>query len=80
MAGATVTLTGGIRVTVAVADLVGSAMLVVVTLTVWELEIEAGAVYRPAAVMLPTTGLNDQVTLVVIDPLGAPPKVRAVNC
>ena len=55
-------------------------MLVVVTLTVWELEIEAGAVYRPAAVMLPTTGLNDQVTLVVIDPLGAPPKVRAVNC
>ena len=26
---------------------------------------EAGAVYRPAAVMLPTTGLSDQVTAVL---------------
>ena len=45
--------------------MVGSATLVAVTVTVWELEIEAGAVYRPAAVMLPTTGLIDQVTAVL---------------
>ena len=32
---------------------------------VWELAIEAGAVYRPAAVMLPTSGLSDQVTAVL---------------
>ena len=43
----------------AVADFVGSATLVAVTVTVWALEIEAGAVYRPAALMLPTTGLSD---------------------
>jgi hypothetical protein len=47
-----------------VADFVGSATLVAVTVTVtvWGLLIEAGAVYRPAAVMLPTGGLSDQVT------------------
>ena len=44
------------------ADFVESATLVAITVTVWELAIEAGAVYRPAAVMLPTTGLSDQVT------------------
>ena len=49
----------------AVTDFVGSATLVAVTVTVWELAIEAGAVYRPAAVMLPTTGLSDQVTAVL---------------
>ena len=49
----------------AVADFVGSATLVAVTVTVWELAIEAGAVYRPAAVMLPTSGLSDQVTAVL---------------
>src|ERR1019366_6242625 len=58
-------LTGGVSVTVAVADLVGSATLVAFTVTVWELVIEAGAVYRPAAVMLPTSGLSDQVTPVL---------------
>jgi hypothetical protein len=51
---------------VAVADLVGSATLVAVTVTVWELAIEAGAVYTPAAVMLPTTGLIDHVTAVLL--------------
>ena len=61
----TVTFTGGFRVTVAVANLVGAATLVAVTVTVWELVIEAGAVYRPAAVMLPTCGLSDQVTAVL---------------
>ena len=42
--------------TVAVADFVESATLVAVTVTVWALVIEAGAVYRPAALMLPTSG------------------------
>jgi hypothetical protein len=44
---------------------VGSATLVAFTVTVWELEIDAGAVYRPAEVMPPTTGLSDQVTAVL---------------
>jgi hypothetical protein len=63
--GVSETVTEGVSVTVAVADLVGSATLVAFTVTVWELVIEAGAVYRPAAVMLPTTGLSDQVTAVL---------------
>jgi hypothetical protein len=67
--GVTVTLTGGFRVTVAVADLVGSATLVAFTVTVWELTIEAGAVYRPAALMLPTAGLSDHVTAVLLVPV-----------
>ena len=65
LAGVTVTPTDGLRVTVALADLVGLATLVAVTVTNWELVIEAGAVYRPAAVMLPTSGLIDQVTAVL---------------
>jgi hypothetical protein len=40
----TVTLTGGFRVTVAVTDLMGLATLVAVTVTIWELATEAGAV------------------------------------
>jgi hypothetical protein len=64
--GVSETVTGGSKVTVAVANLVGSATLVAVTATVWELEIEAGAVYRPAAVMLPTTGLSDHVTAALL--------------
>jgi hypothetical protein len=39
-----VTLTGGVRVTVVVADLVASAVLVAVTVTFCALAIEAGAV------------------------------------
>jgi len=50
---------------VALAETVGLATLVAVTVTVWELVIEAGAVYKPAALMLPTTGLIDQVTAVL---------------
>jgi hypothetical protein len=61
----TVTLTGGFRVRAAVADLVESATLVALTVMVRELVIEAGAVYRPAAVMLPTSGLSDQLTAVL---------------
>ena len=63
--GVTETLTVGLSVTVALADLLASATLVAVTVMVWELEIEAGAVYRPAAVMLPTAGLSDQSTAVL---------------
>jgi len=59
------TVTGGARVTLALAVLEVSAALVAVTVTVWELVIEAGAVYRPAVVMLPTNGLSDQVTAVL---------------
>jgi hypothetical protein len=63
--GVSETVTGGVSVTLAEADLVGSATLVALTVMVWELVIEAGAVYRPAAVMLPTCGLSDQVTAVL---------------
>src|ERR1039458_1274370 len=65
LAGATVTPTGGFRITVAEADFVESATLVAVTMTVWELEIEAGAAYRPAEEIVPTDGLSDQVTAVL---------------
>src|ERR1019366_1849272 len=58
-------VTGGLSVTVALADFVGSATLVALTVTAWGLAIEAGAVYRPAAVILPTSGLSDQVTAVL---------------
>ena len=68
-------LTAGLSVTVALADLLESATLVAVTVTVWALAIEAGAVYRPAALTLPTTGLSDQVTAL----LEVPPTV-AVYC
>jgi hypothetical protein len=54
-----------LSVTLAPADFVGSATLVAVTVTVWELVIEAGAVYKPAAVMLPASWLIDQVTAVL---------------
>ena len=60
--------------------MVGSATLVAVTVTVWALATEAGAVYRPPAVMLPTTGLSDHVTLVLTTPKIEPPIILAVNC
>jgi phage gp36-like protein len=44
VAGATDTLTGGQRFTVAVADLVGSAKLVTVTVTACDAESDAGVV------------------------------------
>ena len=46
-----------------------SAALVAFTVTVWELVIEAGAVYRPEALMLPTAGLIDHVTAVLLVPV-----------
>ena len=62
--GVNATLTGGASDTLALADLVESATLVAVTVTVCALEMEAGAVKTPAAEMLPTAGLSDQVTAV----------------
>ena len=59
----------------AVADFVASAALVAFTVTVWEVVIEAGAVYRPAALMLPTAGLSDQVTAVLLVLVTAAEKV-----
>jgi hypothetical protein len=64
-AGVTETVTREVTVTLAEADLVGSATLVAVTVTVWEPEIVAGAVYRPAEEIVPTDGLIDQVTAVL---------------
>ena len=46
-----------------------SAALVALTDTVWELVIEAGAVYTPEALMLPTSGLSDHVTAVLLVPV-----------
>ena len=48
---------GRLRVTTADAVFVISARLVPVTVTVWLEAIRAGAVYRPAAEMVPTFGL-----------------------
>ena len=57
-----------VRVTAAVAVLVGSATLDAVMVTVWRLEIVAGAVYSPFT-MVPTAGLSDQVTAVLLVPV-----------
>ena len=73
--GDTETVTGGMRLMVAVPLLVGSAALVAVTVTVCADAMEAGAVYRPAKEIEPTPGLIDQVTA----PLDVLPTV-AVNC
>src|ERR1700735_442699 len=53
-----------VRVTMAVAVLVGSATLEAVIVTVSRLEMVAGAVYTPFA-KIPTAGLSDQVTAVL---------------
>ena len=50
------------------ADLVGSARLRAVTVTVCSVRIRDGAVYRPAAEIVPTDGLIDQVTAVLLVP------------
>ncbi len=44
LVGSTATVTGGIRLTVALADFVGSVVLVAVSVTVWVEVIVAGAV------------------------------------
>src|ERR1019366_4622382 len=68
-------LTWGVSVTVALAYLVGSATLVAFTVTVCAAAMLAGAVYRPAAEIVPTFGLSVHVTAL----LEVPPTV-AVYC
>ena len=76
VAGVAVTNTGASSEIEALADLVGSAVLVAVTTTVWAEAIAAGAVYRPVLVMAPTLELIDHVTAVFPEP----PVTLAVNC
>jgi hypothetical protein len=73
--GVSETVSGRVSVTVAVTDLVGSATLAAVTVMVWELVIEAGAVYRPVLAIVPTAGFSDQVTAVFVVPVTV-----AVSC
>jgi hypothetical protein len=70
-----VTITAELRFITAEADTLALAALVAFTVTVCEPLIEAGAVYRPAAEMLPTAGLIDQFTAVLLVP-----KTVAANC
>ena len=69
--------TGGLKVTMAVADFVGSAKLVAVTVTVCEVLIDPGAVYSPAVLMAPVfvNGLILQLTAVLLVPVTV-----LVNC
>lgn len=68
--------TGGLSVTVAVADLVVSATLVALTVTVCCADTVAGAVYSPPLLTVPTpAGLIDHVTAVL-----ARSVTVAVNC
>lgn len=64
----------GVNVMVAHADLVVSAALVAVTVTVWAVVMETGAVYMPED-NDPTAGVTDQVTPVLDEPVTV-----AVNC
>src|ERR1019366_3909418 len=64
-----------LRLMAALADLVGSATLRAVTVTVCDVRILDGAVYRPAEEIIPTGGLSDQVTAVLLVP-----KTLVVNC
>jgi hypothetical protein len=76
-AGLTLTETAavGMRVTVAVADFVVSAVDFAVTVTVCCVVQVLGAVYMPAAEIVPVEGLTDQVTAVLLVLLTV-----AVNC
>src|SRR5664279_5257065 len=60
---------------VALADLVRSATLCAIAITVCGVRILDGAVYRPAEEIVPTAGLIDQVTAVLLVP-----KTVAVSC
>ena len=56
----------GVKVTVAVADLVLSATLAAVTVTVCAVGMTDGAVYKPPEAIVPTDGLMVQVTAVLL--------------
>jgi hypothetical protein len=79
--GDTVTVTGGVTVTFAVADLVGACTLVAVTVTDRGLGTEAGPAYRPIFDTVPTVELppvaplTDHVSAVFVVPVTA-----AANC
>ena len=73
MVGVMDTTTGGSRVTVAVAVLLGSALLVAVTVAKVCVLADVGAVYRPEADTTPADA--DQVTRVSDVPV-----TSAVNC
>jgi hypothetical protein len=66
---------GGCKVIVALTDLVPSATLVAVTITVCCTVMVAGAVYNPAVLMVPTLGFTLHVTAVFPNPVTV-----AVNC
>src|ERR1039457_4609342 len=61
--------------TAPLADLVGSATLWPFTVTVCDVGILDGAVYRPCEDIVPSDGMIDQVTAVLLAP-----KTAAVNC
>jgi hypothetical protein len=73
--GFTVTCTGGVIDALAVAVLLESAALVTVTVTVCGLLSVVGAEYKPLLEIVPTAGLTDHVTAVLVVPVTA-----AVNC
>ena len=66
--GGVVVVVGGTNVTVAVADLLASAVLVAVIVTVWADAMEDGATYVPPD-SDPTEGFIDQVTPVAVVPV-----------
>ena len=76
MVGETLTVGGGISVTVAEAETLVLAWLVAVTLTVCCEVTLAGAVYKPEELIVPVpVGLIDQVTAVLVALVTV-----AVNC
>jgi len=62
--------TDGTKETTALTDFVGSARLFAVTVTLWALGMDAGAVYRPVLEMDPT-GELDHDTPVFVFPVTA---------
>src|SRR5437868_13255290 len=73
--GLTATATVGLRLIVAVSDLVLSATLVARTVAVCAVGIEAGAVYSPLVLIVPAPAITAQVTAVLLVPV-----TDAVNC
>ena len=71
MDGLTATCTTGVMITLAVAVLLASAALVAVTVTVCGPLSAAGAVYSPPLEIVPTAGLTDHVTAVLLVPVTA---------
>jgi hypothetical protein len=66
--GLTETRTTGFRKTEDVADFVGSATLVAITVTLCAALIDGGAVYSPPTTVPTPGGFSDQLTLVFVAP------------